>query len=143
MAGGRLVIGIGNRDRGDDAAGLLVAERLNSDRTSLRSDCADLMELWEGEEEVVVVDAMRTGRPAGTVTRIDAARTSLPAGQFGSTHSFGLAETVELARALGTLPESLVIYGIEGADFTVGAPPSPAVTTAVSRLVRDLAEDGG
>lgn len=142
MAGRRLVIGIGNRDRGDDAAGLLVADRLTSERTGLRSDCTDLMDLWEGEDEVVVVDAMRTGRPAGTVTRIDAAHTPLPAGQFGSSHSFGLAETVELARVLGTLPERLVIYGIEGTDFTVGANPSRAVTAAVARLARDLASEG-
>ena len=40
------------------------------------------------------------------------------------------------------LPGRLVIYGIEGTDFTVGAKPSRAVTAAVARLARDLASEG-
>lgn len=139
MAVGRLVIGIGNRDRGDDGAGWLVVERLTGDRIRLRADTSDLMQLWDGEDEVVVVDAMRTGKPAGTVARIDATATPLPAGQFGSTHSFGLAEMVELARTLGTLPERLVIYGIEGTEFTIGAQPGARVLEAVARLADELA----
>jgi hydrogenase maturation protease len=134
----RLVIGIGHPDRGDDAAGRLVVERLTTDRTQLRSDCGDLIELWAGEDDVVVVDAMRSGRPGGTVTRLDAAATHLEAGQFSSSHSFGLAETVELARALGRLPARLLIYGIEGADFAVGSNPTIEVEAAAVKLAAEI-----
>ena len=44
-----------------------------------------------------------------------------------------LAETVELARALGQLPQQLVIYLIEGEQFDTGAPLSPRVAEAVER----------
>jgi hypothetical protein len=39
-----------------------------------------------------------------------------------STHAFGVAETVELARSLGRLPGYLVAYLIEGERFETGAP---------------------
>ena len=77
-----------------------------------------LLEAWQGEPAVVVVDAMCSGAPAGTVQRLDASREPLPAELFrGSTHGLGLPEAIELARSLGRLPPSLVVYGIVGEHF--------------------------
>ena len=131
------LIGLGNAWRGDDAAGLAVARRL--DGVAHEGDAVALLELWAGASQAVVVDAAASGAAPGTVHRFDGAR-PLPARTLrsSSTHAFGLADAVELARALGRLPPRLEIYAIEGADFTLGAPLSPAVATAVERLVRSL-----
>lgn len=51
-----------------------------------------------------------------------------------STHALGLAEAVELGRALGRLPPTLTVFGIEGTTFTAGATPTPAVLAAVPRV---------
>ena len=60
------------------------------------------------------------------------AATPLPRGALGmSTHGFGLAEALELARALGQLPRRCIVYAIEGASFETGAPLSPEVAAAV------------
>ena len=60
----------------------------------------------------------------------------------GSTHAFGVAETIELARSLGRLPERLIAYLVEGERFATGAPLSPAVAVAVAeaaqRIVTEL-----
>jgi hydrogenase maturation protease len=58
-----------------------------------------------------------------------------------STHSFGVAEAVELARALGRPPARVVVFGIEGRDFTPGEGLSPDVGAAVDEVVRRVAEE--
>ena len=53
-----LVIGIGNPDRGDDAAGVLVSRALTTVRTKELPDCTALLDVWANESHVIVVDAM-------------------------------------------------------------------------------------
>jgi hydrogenase maturation protease len=55
-----------------------------------------------------------------------------------STHSVGVAETVELARSLGRLPTRLLIYGIEGAKVGLGEGLSREVERAVDLLVEEI-----
>ena len=103
---------------------------------------AELLEAWRGEPAVIVADAMCSGAAAGTVRRFDAAREPPPPGPpGGSTHGLGLAEAVGLARALGRLPERLVLFGIEGADFSPGTGLSPAVAAGVEAAARLIREE--
>jgi hydrogenase maturation protease len=93
------------------------------------------MELWVGARKVVIVDAMTSGAPVGTVRRFDAAADRLSGGTFYySSHLFSLAEAVEMARQLNRLPESLIVYGIEGHSYSFGAPLSPEVEAALPAL---------
>jgi hydrogenase maturation protease len=130
-----LVIGIGNSDRGDDAIGLMVVRALSGLRTKELADCSGLLDVWEAEDHVIVVDAMRSGGTPGTVQRFDMAAEGLPTRSFPSTHSFGLGEMVELGRALGRLPDLLIIYGIEADHLDHGRSISPAVSKALVEAV--------
>ncbi len=138
------VIGVGNSWRGDDAAGLEVARRLGLAQDGLRvisheGDQSRLVHLWSGSDLVVVVDAAYSGAPAGTVHRFDAADEPLPTQLLrGSTHAFGVAEAVELARALGRMPRELIVYAIEGQTFETGAGLTPEVERAVDGVVEEL-----
>jgi hydrogenase maturation protease len=141
-----LVIGFGNRWRGDDAVGPLVAERLGRagyDTIEIEADGTLLIEAWAGREWAVVVDAMASGAPPGTVRRFDGAEAlaeSLPRGSFrSSTHLIGLADAVELARALGRLPGRLTVFGVEGAGYDYGAALSERLAEAAPRLAEDIA----
>lgn len=138
MSAGALVIGVGNAMRRDDAAGLAAAQRVRSAGIDALEACGDLSSLpdsWEARTQVIIVDAVRTDAAPGTLHRFDAAAGPLPAlFARGSTHAFGVAEAVELARVLGRLPEALVVYGIEGADFGSGEGLSPAVQRAVEEV---------
>jgi hydrogenase maturation protease len=128
------VIGLGNAARGDDAAGLIAARRLNG--VEHEGDPLALLDVWDGAESVVVIDAVRSGAVPGTIHRFDAAE-PLPAAlrSSTSTHAVGLAEAVELARALGRLPARLTVYGIEGERFEAGTGLTPAVSAAVEAVV--------
>ena len=137
---GLIVIGIGNAFRGDDAAGLAVARALGDDPRVLvhEGEPIDLLDRWEGAGEVIVVDAARSGAAPGTVHRLDGLTVPVAAG--GSTHAFGLAETLALAHALQRAPARVEVIGIEGANFSAGEELSPAVATAVRRVAGELTE---
>jgi len=135
-----VVIGIGNALRGDDGAGLAVAERLGG--VACEEEPSRLIEAWGGAEAAVLVDTVVSGAPPGTIHRFDATDAPIPARALrSSTHAIGLAETIELARALGKLPARVVVYGIEGTSFDAGGPLSPEVETAVNRLVTTIEEE--
>lgn len=136
-----LVIGIGNPDRGDDAIGVVVTRSLSGLRTKELADCSGLLDVWDDENDVFVVDAMRSGEPPGTVRRFEASTTSLPTRTFPSTHSFGLGETVELGRALDRLPERLIIYGIEAGDLDHGGRLTAAVRDAMVEVVGAISSE--
>jgi hydrogenase maturation protease len=133
-----LVVGVGNAARGDDAAGLLAARALGG--IELEGDPSALIDLFDGADEAVVIDALRSGAPAGTVRRIDVAEQPLPADvrSSASTHLVGLADAIELARALGRLPPRVTVYAIEGERFDTGAPVSTPVAAAINAVVREL-----
>lgn len=132
------VIGVGNPWRRDDGAGPEAARRLGG--RVLEGEPVGLIESFEDAGEVVLVDAVSSGAEPGTVHRLEVGASPLPAEVFGSrsTHALGLAEAVELARALGRLPERVLVYGIEGADFSAGAGLSPEVEAAVERVVEEV-----
>lgn len=145
-----LVIGCGNPDRGDDAAGILVARLLRKMGVDAREQSGEalaLMESWRdtpGLQDVILVDAVVTGAPPGTVTVWDA-RTAPVVGDFFrcSTHAFGVAEAIELARILDLLPPNLLIYGIEAGSFEVGGAPSPEVQAAIERVADRIGAEMG
>ena len=140
-----LVIGVGNLFRNDDAAGLHVARQLHGRLPSnikileCLGEPTELMEAWEQVERVLVIDALASGQPGGIVQRIDVSQHALPASfKQTSTHALGLAEAIELARALKTLPEKIIVFGIEGENFEAGQVLSPAVQEAINRCCEQI-----
>jgi hydrogenase maturation protease len=142
---GALVIGIGNPDRGDDAAGLEVARRLRArgpQGVTVREssgDASGLLEAFAGHSTVVLVDAASGGGRPGETRRLEAHTQPLPTSLFhSSTHSWGVAEAVELARTLGQLPPRVIVYAIEGRSFDSGRCLSAPVRKAVARVLEHV-----
>jgi hydrogenase maturation protease len=144
-----LVAGLGNRLRGDDAAGLEAA-RVVAERTAdvlvveHEREPTDLIELWDGARVAIVIDALEGNEP-GRIRRFEADRDELPRrlSTSASTHALELAEVVELARSLDRLPDRLVVLGIEGERFETGTGLSPRVERAVGEAAElALAELG-
>jgi hydrogenase maturation protease len=143
-----IVIGFGNDLRGDDAAGLVAARLVRAHAPpdvrlhEVASDPTEAIDLWDGAARAIVVDAMQSGRPAGTVVRVDLLDAAAAAGcALRSSHSFGVIEVVALARALGRLPDEVVAFGIEGTEFSPGAPLSPDVATAAARVAAAIVQE--
>jgi hydrogenase maturation protease len=133
-----LIIGCGNRQRGDDAAGVIAAERLRAlgvEATVCSGETSELIVVWSGADDVIVIDAVVTGSALGVVHVWDGRHPPAYPGSGVSTHGLGVAEAIELARALDQLPARLQVYGIEGRNFKIGSRISPVVESAVDLVV--------
>ncbi len=136
-----LIIGCGNRERCDDGAGILVAQRLRElgiEAKTRVGEALDLIDAWNGADDVIVVDTVVTGAPRGTVHVWDGRHQLASIRINTSTHGLGVAEAIELAFILDQLPIRLRIYGIEGRRFELGAEISPQVHGAVTEVVRRI-----
>lgn len=138
---------IGNPQRGDDGAGRAVARALRAlidgvDIIEEEGEATSVLARLEGADAAFIVDACVSSQAPGEIRRFDLGEGAIPSTAFGaSTHGFGLAEALELARALGALPPRCVVYAIEGEDFSIGAPLSPRVAAAVEVVADRLRGD--
>ena len=137
------IIGVGNESRGDDGIGVLIARSLEQQHLAgvtievQGGDGASLMEAWKGESHVIVIDCAASGAPTGTVHHFLAQERNLDSRFFaGTTHTFGVAEAIELGRVLRELPQTLEVYAIEGEDFSPGGQIGLAVREAADRVVQ-------
>jgi hydrogenase maturation protease len=142
------IIGLGNEFRGDDAVGLLAARRLRQevgDRAEvIEAEMAgvDLVELMEGAQAVILVDAARSGQAPGTVHRFNASAGPIGSQIFPrSSHALGPIDALELARAMGVLPATIIVYGVEAGNTETGqllsAPVAKALDEVVERIVQE------
>lgn len=148
-----LVAGIGNSFRCDDRAGLLVCDLIEDalngsplnpviEIKKLSGEGAELIQEWENYKIVFLADASRNFGNPGKITRIDTADTPLQQDYFHySSHNFSLAEAVELARRINRLPERLIVYAIEGDNFSYGLDLSYEVELACLSTARKILEE--
>ena len=143
-----LIIGVGEEYRKDDGVGPFIARNLRLKNPPgvrieiRRADGLSVMESWRDVPAVIILDAMKSGARPGTIRRLD------PQGSYGlqwpfsrSTHAFGLAEALEMAKALKRFPSYLVIYGIEGKNFEKGTGLSPEVEKAALEVTKLVIKD--
>ena len=136
------IIGVGNLFRGDDAAGVLAARRLQAlvgDRAEvIEAELAglDVLDLMAAASTVILIDAARSGWPAGTIHRLDASAGPISADLFPhSTHVLNAVDAIEMGRTLGLLPPRVIVYGLEVGDTTAGNALSPVVAGALDQVV--------
>jgi len=143
------VIGVGQRYRGDDEVGLLVAELVRKrapagvEVVTAGSDALALLATFEGAAGCIAIDCARAGGNPGAVLRLEAAAVVAGrAGAAGSSHGNALADAVALAISLGKLPERLCIIAVVGAVFEIGddmtEPVREAIPAAVAAVLAEL-----
>ncbi len=143
-----LVIGIGNEFRSDDGVGILVAHAI-ADRNLPGVDVIEqsgegsaLMDAWGKADRVFLVDAVSSAGLPGAVYRVDVRTEPLPNGlHLFSSHAFGVAHAVELARRLRTLPSSLILFGVAGRSFDSGNYLSPEIERAKLTVTKMMIEE--
>lgn len=135
-----LILCCGNADRGDDAAGTLVAKHLRAMDLDARLHSAEALSLLQSmrtSNDVIIVDTVKTGEPAGTISVWDGRTAELASHWFRcSTRGLSVAEAVGMARNLNCLPKRLRIYGIEGHNLEPGTRPLPVVSRAAEQVAQ-------
>jgi hydrogenase maturation protease len=137
-----LVIGLGNPLRRDDGVGCRVAEVLMRQDLPPNVEVLDggaigleLLDLMEGRERVILVDAAEMGRKPGEFVRFtpDDAFLSSESDSF-SFHRAGLADVLALADALGRTVPKVVVFGVQPEEVGWKEGLSPAVEAVLSPL---------
>lgn len=109
-------------------------------------EAAALLDWLTQADAVWLVDASASGAEPGAIRRLDACDGPLPeAPPPVSSHGFGPAEAIELARAMRSLPATCILFAVEGRSFEAGRPLSPVVAAAAQevadRIVVELTRD--
>jgi hydrogenase maturation protease len=143
------VIGIGQSLRGDDAAGLeavrLWQGKYPETAQKVRVELSELpglslLDLLEGIEAAILVDAVHSSAPPGTLTRLGSDDLAAFNPDSQSAHGWGVAETLHLGRSLNpSLAKCrLTLIGIAGMNFKVGAGLSSEVQAALVEAVENI-----
>ena len=149
------IIGIGQSFRGDDAVGLEAIRRWREEfnETASRPEVqvevcelpgVGLLDLFEGAESVLLVDAVQSGAKVGTVHRIGPEELVAFSADSTSAHGWGVAETLGLARQLGLTLPPIHLIGVEAGQMDLGAGLSPEVEAAlpvVCAWIEDFARE--
>lgn len=143
MPGQTLIIGLGNPLLRDDAVGLRVARQVaaalggREDVEVTEETCGGLrlMERMVGFDRAILIDALRSGRPPGTVLTLDPRQVQTQ--HSASSHDVNLPTALALGRRTGArLPadDQLSVIAVEAEDVeTFGEEMTAAVEAAVPR----------
>ncbi len=138
-----LVLGLGNVLCGDDGAGVVVVHRLRRE-WSLPRDVRvvdggtlglDLLALVAASDRVILVDAVRSDSPAGSLVRLSGDEVAPAVYERLSPHQIGVADLIAGAALVDRYPQDVVIVGVvpEMTDLQLGC--TPVVTESLSGLL--------
>ena len=144
-----LVLGIGNIIMSDDGAGVRVVQRLAEDFRFPPDVMVldggtlglDLLPELEGVEKLIVVDAVETGKPPGTLVRLAGDEVSIAMETKVSPHQMGLKDLLAAASLQGHLPGEIVLLGIQPERVETGTVLSPAVAARLEYLLGNVVDE--
>jgi len=143
---GTLILGAGNSLRRDDGLGpeliRLLSEKRDSYELSADVDLIDggtdglgLIEYLKDYKKVIIIDAVEMGLSPGTIKIFTPDEAILKIDRDSlSTHGFGIAELIKLAKKLDINPE-LVIAGVQPEDISYGEKLSDSVASVLNKLM--------
>ncbi len=142
-AGKTVVLCLGNRYMKDDAVGMYVADQLtvNDERVVVDScQTADLSLLarYAGAKRVIVVDALVSGSPPGTVSRFTMGPRRDSVQSLPGSHSMALHDMFDFASQSRLLTCPVTIIGIEPRECGPGEGLSPEVEGAIPRVISEI-----
>ena len=146
------VVGIGNNLLQDDGVGIHALRHYEEHHADHGVRCLDagtvglaLMDRLCNLHGLVAVDAMRLGKPPGTVTVLEGEEMDRHLrNHHGSVHELGLSDILDALRLCGDLPANRALVGIEPEQVDWGTEPTQKVAAAIpsaTARIRDLVLD--
>jgi hydrogenase maturation protease len=143
-----LILGLGNPLQGDDGVGCRVAQALEQHTLPDDVEVMDggtpgvgLVNLWEGRQRVIIVDAAEMGQAPGSVVRFRPEDVKLTgSAQRFSLHRSGVADALALARELNLALPEIVVFGVQPARVDWSQSLSPEVQAAVPQVIEAIIE---
>jgi hydrogenase maturation protease len=144
MAQKTLVLGLGNILLQDEGLGVAALQRLMAWRLLPESAEAmdggvmglDLLPHLDGVTNLLILDAVQTGQAPGALVRLEGETIPATLAHKLSMHQIGLQELLAVSRFRGTMPERVVLWGIEPASMKPGVGLSHCVAAQIDSLVQ-------
>lgn len=141
-----LVLGLGNVLCGDDGLGAVAAHlllrRYEAPEGVLVLDGGtlglSLLPYLEDAREAILVDAIRTDGPPGSLVRLEGHDVAPVVASRLSVHQVGVADLLDGARWRGRYPSRLILLGLVPESLELGLRRSPAVEAALPELVNRI-----
>jgi len=138
-----LVLGLGNLICQDDGLGVVAVMRLvQRYRPAPGVRVLDggtlglaLLPTLESAEVAILVDAIRSDGPPGTLVRLEGEQVAQAAEHRLSVHQVGVADLLGAARLQGSLPGRLLLLGLVPESMELGVERTPAVEARIEDLV--------
>jgi hydrogenase maturation protease len=142
LAGTVLVIGLGNPLMGDDGIGLAAMDRLREGwRLPATVHLLDggtwglnLLPRIEASRQVLLLDAVRAGRPPGTLAELTGEELPRMLGLKLSPHQIDMREVLALLELRGTTPADMTCLGLEPASIEMRVGLSPQIEDRLDAL---------
>ena len=146
---GLLVLGLGNILLGDDGLGAAALARIEASYelpAGMRLEDGGtlglgLLGLLAEAERVILVDAVRTDSPPGTLVRLDGDDVMPAVRDRLSPHQVGVAELLDTARLIGCYPATVTLIGLVPENIDLGLARSPAVAANLDKLVEAIVRE--
>jgi hydrogenase maturation protease len=146
-----LVLGLGNVLLEDDGAGAaavaLLLDRYEAPRGVRVLDGGTLglalLPYLEDAESVILVDAIRTDAPPGSLVRIDGDEVAPAVATRLSPHQVGVADLLDGARWLDRAPRRVALLGVVPDSMELKVGLSPRVKPALGDLVERIVDEAG
>ncbi|HYB45725.1 MAG TPA: hydrogenase maturation protease [Nitrososphaerales archaeon] len=143
-AGKIVVLGIGNPYMRDDGIGIVVAQELRKrglgeDIVVYDSQTLEASLIWQFREAdaLVILDALTSGAPPGTVSRFKISPRGAPIEGIPSLHELRLHDLVDLA-GLDLISFPVVIVAVEPKDCSIGEGLTEEMRSALPRVVDEV-----
>jgi hydrogenase maturation protease len=138
-----LVLGVGNVLMRDEALGVRAVEELgrryrfpeNVELLDGGTSGIELLSYIRERDYLIVIDAVRSGSPPGTVVRVEGEDVPARFMTRISPHQLGISDLLATATISGHLPERMVLFGIEPKDVELGLGLSDEVRAGFGRLI--------
>lgn len=144
-----LVLGVGNLLLSDEGIGihairrLLEMEVLPADVEIVDGGTAglNLLTYLEGIDRLVIIDAVETGGPPGTLVRLAGNQVPAYMALKVSPHEITLPDFLAAAKLRDLYPQEVVVWGMQPGSLDVGIDLSPAAADKLDILVDHVIEE--
>ena len=140
-----LVVGVGNPLMGDDGIGIEVARSLRKLNLGgsvlvLERQTLDIsiLDLAKGASKLIVVDAVKSGRPPGSLVKFTPGGHGSPILRVSLSHEQRLDDILALAKRIGLRRPPIVVVGVEPEDCTPREGLSERVVNALPSVLEEV-----
>jgi hydrogenase maturation protease len=144
-----LVLGLGNVLLGDDGLGAAAVARLERQYGIPADVCLEdggtlglgLLGLLSESSHVILVDAVRTDSPPGSLVRLDGDDVVNAVRERLSPHQVGVADLLAAARLIDRYPVTVTLLGLVPQSMDLAVARSPPVEAALDALVEAIVRE--